>query len=99
MPTATATVLLSDRRYRLLVVRAWASSEEIEADPVDSPAARYVETTVAALAAYYAIDPEVVYDYVAGALWGMEHLDECYGCGERDYSPTCPSCQLDAGAL
>ena len=84
--------LVADRRYRLAVVRAWASEEGNDA------ADAYITAQAEALAADHGIDVEVILgDHMAGTLWGFGSRGTCYGCDTDDYYPTCPSCQLDAG--
>ena len=89
--------LVDDRRYRLLLVRGWADGNAIEADPIDSDAARYMVAGVEAVAADYGVDPDHVWDRIAGTLPTMARRTGCVGCGDLDYVPTCPSCRIDAG--
>lgn len=91
---STGTKLTDDRRYRLAVIRSWASDDE-----GDEAADAYVLGVAAELAAEYeGVDAEgILMDWMAGTLWGFDRRDTCYGCDTDEYAPTCPSCQLDAG--
>lgn len=90
---ATGTPLTDDRRFLLAVVRTWAG--DVEGNDADE---RYVSRAADDLAAEYDTTTEVVLgDWMAGALWGLDHRTTCVGCGDADYAPTCPSCQMDAG--
>lgn len=95
--TTTAHQLTTDDRFRLALVRLWAEGEAID-DP-DGNGALYVELATRVLARAHGVDEDTVTDYLAGALWGMERHTACVRCGDADYHPTCPSCQIDAGMI
>ena len=89
--------LTTDPRYRQALVRLLVDGEAISADPFDGDAARFVQDRIDALAAAYEIDTDTVIEFLAGSLWGAENAESCISCGWDHYSPTCPSCQIDAG--
>ena len=82
--------------FCLAVVAMHRDGDAIDLDPFGDEAMN-VERLILDAADAAQVDADVVREYVAGWLWGIDNADECVRCGERDYTPVCPSCVLDAG--
>lgn len=82
--------------FRLAVVAAWRDGEAVDANPFGDEALN-VERLARAAADAVGTSVDTVHDNIAGRLMGMERATSCVRCGDVDYSPTCPSCVLDAG--